>query len=46
MEEIHLLIIWSKALNKKEQILNDLSQKFNILQIYNITWSDEKFSEN
>lgn len=46
MNEIHLLIIWSKALNKKEKILKDLNEKFEVLRIYNVTWSDKNFSNN
>ncbi len=44
--EIHLFIIWSKALNKKDEILNDLSKKFFIKRIFRVFWSKEKFSEN
>lgn len=46
MDEIHLIIIWSKAQNKKQEIINDLANKFNILDIYNVSWSKDKFSEN
>jgi hypothetical protein len=46
MKEIHLLIIWSKASNKKEKILTDLKNKFDILEVINVTWSLDKFSEN
>jgi len=46
MSEIHLLIIWSKGLYKKEEIISDIKEKFDILKIYNIEWSLERFSEN
>lgn len=46
MKEIHLVIIWSKASNKKEKILTDLKNKFDILEVLNVTWSLDKFSEN
>jgi len=46
MKEIHLLIVWSKALNKKEKILDDLCNKFDILEVINVTWTLDKFSEN
>jgi len=46
MEEIHLFIIWSKAGFKKSEILQDISKNFEIVDIYNITWSNHKFSEN
>jgi len=46
MSELHLLIIWSKGLYKKEKIISDIKTKFDILRIYNIKWSVNKFSEN
>lgn len=46
MPEIHLFIIWSKALDKKTDILKDISSKFEVLETYNVTWSKDKFSEN
>ena len=46
MNEIHLVILWSKALYKKEKILLDIKEKFQILDIYNVSWSKAKFSEN
>ena len=44
--EIHLFIIWSKALNKKKKILSDLANNFSILEVYNITWSKDFFADN
>ncbi|MGB0879644.1 MAG: hypothetical protein ACPGTO_03670 [Polaribacter sp.] len=46
MDEIHLIIIWNKALNKKEKIFNDLNSKFKILNQYLVSWSRSQFSEN
>ena len=46
MSEVFLVIIWSKAQNKKQSILQDLSDKFKILDVYNITWTKDKFAEN
>lgn len=46
MEEIHLFIIWENALNKKEEILEDIKKNFEIINIYENTWSKDKFSEN
>ena len=46
MQEIHLFILWEKALSKKQEILDDMKKSFDILAMYNITWSKEKFSEN
>tara|TARA_B110000027_G_C16121345_1_gene303176 strand:+ start:1661 stop:2812 length:1152 start_codon:yes stop_codon:yes gene_type:complete len=44
--EIHLVIIWSEAGNKKDKILNDLSSKFEILKQYIIGWNTADFSDN
>ena len=44
--EIHLFILWSKASSERENILSDIAVKFTTLDIYNITWSKKKFSEN
>lgn len=46
MEEIHLFIIWEHALDKKEEILEDIKKNFEVIQIYENTWSEDKFSEN
>ena len=46
MEEIHLFIIWSKGLGKKQKILKDISENFTICSIYNTTWSENSFSNN
>lgn len=46
MQEIHLFILWENALFKKQEILEDMKKSFDILAMYNITWSKEKFSEN
>ena len=46
MQEIHLFILWENALFKKQEILEDIKKSFDILAMYNITWSKEKFSEN
>ena len=44
--EIHLFILWSKANCERKIILSDIAGKFTILDIYNISWSKDKFSEN
>lgn len=44
--EIHLFILWSKSSYKKSNILSDISDKFVVLDIYNITWSKNRFSNN
>lgn len=45
-KELHLFIIWNKARFMEKQILNDLKKKFEILQTYEISWSEEHFAEN
>lgn len=46
MKEIHLFIIWEKARGNYEKILNDITFRFKVLDIYKITWSPSKFAEN
>lgn len=46
MQEIHLFILWENAMYKKQEIIEDIKNNFDILAMYNITWSKEKFSEN
>ena len=44
--EIHLFILWENALGKKEEIINEIKNKFTILKIYKMHWSDNKFIDN
>ena len=44
--ELHIILIWNKAEFRKSEIIQDISRKFELIDIYNITWSDLKFSEN
>ena len=46
MGEVHLFIIWENALYKKDEIIKDIEENFEILATYKIQWSKEKFSEN
>lgn len=46
MEELHLIIIWSKAIYQKEKIINDISNDFKIINVYNVKWTDKNFSNN
>ncbi len=46
MSEIHLFIIWKNALNKFDEIKEDIQKKFNIKDIIKVNWTEEKFSEN
>ena len=44
--EIHIVIIWEKALNKFDQILYDLKNSFDVIDVIEVKWSDEYFSNN
>lgn len=44
--EYGLFIIWSNARNKEEQIHNFIDNNFNILNIFEIEWNKEIFSDN
>lgn len=44
--EIHLFIMWENARNKQKEILEDIDKSFGIINVYEMEWSEEKFSEN
>jgi hypothetical protein len=44
--ELHALIIWEKSRGKTDEILDDLRANFNLLQVYDIKWDSEHFSQN
>jgi hypothetical protein len=44
--EIHLFIVWEKARGKETEIVEDIKNKFEILDFCEVTWSDTHFSEN
>jgi hypothetical protein len=44
--ELHLIIIWSHAADSKNKIIDDLCLHFTLIDVYRITWSYNKFSEN
>lgn len=44
--EAHVFIVWSKGFHCRDKILDDVKTKFEILEIVDITWSKDKFSEN
>ena len=44
--ELHVFIIWKKARDMTEDILSDLKKKFELLQVYEVNWSSEFFSDN
>lgn len=44
--EIHLFIIWENARTNEDMIIKDIDKKFEILKVYEVHWSKNKFSEN
>ncbi len=46
ISEIHIFIVWSKAEDKLEAILDDIRLHLTIKQLYTMCWSKGKFSEN
>ncbi len=44
--ELHLVIIWEKAAHYREEIIADLRVHFEVLQVYEVVWSRERFSRN
>ena len=43
---LHILVIWSKGLDYKEEILTDLRKNFDILKVFNCHWDKDKFLQN
>lgn len=43
---IHILIIWSSAIDKKDFIIRDLQSQFRIMRIFNMHWDEKKFFSN
>lgn len=46
MSELHLFIIWKNALNKKQVILDDIKKYFEIMDVYEVSWSNKEYSNN
>lgn len=46
MAENHLFILWENALNKADEILADMAQRFDVVNVYRMRWSPELFNEN
>ncbi|MCK8043306.1 hypothetical protein MSG37_00265 [Shewanella sp. 1CM18E] len=44
--ELHVLIIWEEARYKETEIINDLSNNFNVRARYNITWNNGNAYKN
>ena len=44
--EMHLFIIWKNGLYKKNEIIQDINDKLEIISIVEIEWSKDLFSSN
>jgi len=44
--ELHAFILWEYARNKSKEIIDDLETRFEICQIYEISWPKTKFAKN
>lgn len=45
-KELHLFVLWEKARDKQNEIINDIRQHLQILECYDIQWSKNKIAEN
>lgn len=45
-QEIHIVLLWNSALEKKDDIVNDITTKHVILEKIEIEWSRKNFSNN
>ena len=43
---LYLFIIWEQSRNKSEEIINDISSKFIIREIFEISWNKKNFLNN
>ncbi len=44
--DFNLFILWANGRHKENDILADIKQQFDILQIFEITWSSNEFNRN
>ena len=45
-KELHLLIIWEKGRNKEKEILDNISNNFELVEIYKIKWDKKNFQKS
>jgi len=43
---LHIVIVWSTAINHKEEIVNDIKERFDLLRIIKVHWDKSLFFEN
>ena len=44
--EVHIVLVWSKALKHQKIILDDLAERFKRLSLFRVTWTEAHFSSN
>lgn len=44
--EVHLFILWQRALGERQRILDDIAKKFTVLKVEDIKWDLDSFSQN
>jgi hypothetical protein len=45
-KDLQLLIIWSKARTKEKEIINELTNNFNIVNCFEIHWNEKNIDDN
>jgi len=45
-KELHLVIIWENGRYKEKEIVNSISEKFELIEKYNFNWNKNLFGEN
>jgi hypothetical protein len=46
MGEVHLFIVWSSARGEEQVILRDLSSRYRVLDLIEVSWTPESFRSN
>jgi peptidoglycan/xylan/chitin deacetylase (PgdA/CDA1 family) len=44
--ELHVFVLWSRARDREEEILADLSTQFAVLELFEAAWTRSRFSDN
>jgi hypothetical protein len=44
--EIHLFLLWSNALGRADDILEDIRSRFSIRDVFSVEWTREHFAQN
>jgi len=43
-KNLYLFLLWQNGRTKEKELLDDISQKFDIFQIYDVTWQEQDFA--